>query len=178
MSDTVVSSTGAPQGTVLSPFLFTLYTLDFQFLSDSCHLHKFVDDSAIVRSVREGKEEEPRGVVDSFVERCATNRLHLNPTKTKKLVMDFRRRKYAPTPISINDVTVDVVQDYKDLGVYLDNKLDWAKNAEAVYKKGQRRVYFLKRLWSFTVCNIMLKMYYQSVVGSTIFFVLCAGAAG
>jgi len=26
MSDTIVSNTGAPQGTVLSPFLFTLYT--------------------------------------------------------------------------------------------------------------------------------------------------------
>ncbi len=29
MSDTVVSNTGAPQETVLSPFLFTLYTSDF-----------------------------------------------------------------------------------------------------------------------------------------------------
>ena len=30
LSDVVVSDTGAPQGTVLSPFLFTLYTTDFQ----------------------------------------------------------------------------------------------------------------------------------------------------
>ncbi|KAJ8353481.1 hypothetical protein SKAU_G00210480 [Synaphobranchus kaupii] len=29
VSDRVVSNTGAPQGTVLSPFLFTLYTTDF-----------------------------------------------------------------------------------------------------------------------------------------------------
>ena len=29
LSDVVVSDTGAPQGTVLSPFLFTLYTTDF-----------------------------------------------------------------------------------------------------------------------------------------------------
>ena len=78
--------------------------------------------------------------------------------------MDFRRRKSAPTPISINGVTVDVVQDYKYLGVYLDNKLDWAKNTEAVYKKGQSRLYFLKRLrHSMYVnnVNIMLKMFYQ-----------------
>lgn len=34
--DTVNSSTGAPQGTVLSPFLFTLYTSDFWFHSESC----------------------------------------------------------------------------------------------------------------------------------------------
>ena len=46
VSDTVVRSPGAPQGT--PPFLFTLYTSDFQFLSETCHLQKFADDSAIV----------------------------------------------------------------------------------------------------------------------------------
>ena len=35
LSDVVVSDTGAPQGTVLSPFLFTLYTTDFQYNSES-----------------------------------------------------------------------------------------------------------------------------------------------
>ena len=91
--------------------------------------------------------------------------------------MDFRRRKSAPTPISINGVTVDVFEDYRYLGVYLDNKLDWAKNTETVYKKGQSRLYFLRRLRSFNVCNIMLKMFYQSVVASTILFaVVCWGS--
>ena len=39
VSDRVVSNTGAPQGTVFSPFLFTLYTSDFNYCTDSCHLH-------------------------------------------------------------------------------------------------------------------------------------------
>jgi len=42
VSEKVVSSTGAPQGTVLSLFLFTLYTSDFQYNLESCHLQKYL----------------------------------------------------------------------------------------------------------------------------------------
>jgi len=73
---------------------------------------------------------------------------------------------------------VEVVQDYKYLGVHLDNKLNWATNTEAVYKKGQSRLYFLRRLRSFDVCNILLRMVYQSVVANAIFLVWCARAVG
>ena len=38
VSDRVVSNSGARQGAVLSPFLFTLFTSDFKYCSESCHL--------------------------------------------------------------------------------------------------------------------------------------------
>ncbi|KAK0155358.1 hypothetical protein N1851_002315 [Merluccius polli] len=92
VSDRVVSNIGAPQGTVLSTFLFALW--------------------------------------------CELNHLQLNVTKTKELVVDLRRKKTQGTPISIQGAPVDIVEDYKYLGVYLNNKLDWTKNSEAVYRKG------------------------------------------
>ncbi|KAI3364496.1 hypothetical protein L3Q82_011282, partial [Scortum barcoo] len=59
-SDTVVSSTGAPQGTVLAPLLFTLYTSDFCYNSELCHIQKYADDTAIVGCIRDDREEEYR----------------------------------------------------------------------------------------------------------------------
>lgn len=53
VSDMVICSTGAPQGTVLVRFLVTLYTADFTNNSPSCHLQKFSDDSAIVGLITE-----------------------------------------------------------------------------------------------------------------------------
>ena len=55
VSEMEVSSIGAPQGTVLSPFLFTLYTSDFQSNSESCHLQKYSDDSVVVGCISNGQ---------------------------------------------------------------------------------------------------------------------------
>ncbi|MCI4378806.1 hypothetical protein PGIGA_G00220430 [Pangasianodon gigas] len=146
VSDTIVSSTRAPQGTVLSPYLFTLYTSDFRYYSQSCHLQKFSDDSAIVDCISRGQEAEYRNVVDSFVEWCELNHLQLNITKTKELVVDFRRQRNRPNPISIRGTEVDIVED-KYLGVHIYNKMDWTKNTEALYKKGSPEDYNLGALW-------------------------------
>ena len=176
VSDRVVSNTGAPQGTVFSPFFFTIYTTDFNYQTESCHLQKFSDDSAIVGCIRNGDESEYRAVVGNFVTWCEQNHLQLNVTKTKELVVDLRRAKTPVIPVSINGTNVDIVEDYKYLGVYIDNKLDWAKNTEALYKKGQSRLYFLRRLRSFNICRTMLRMFYESVVASAFMFaVTCWG---
>ncbi len=47
VSSTILSSTGAPQGMVLAPFLFTIYTTDFQHNTNSCFVQKFSDDTTI-----------------------------------------------------------------------------------------------------------------------------------
>ncbi|KAI3351311.1 hypothetical protein L3Q82_005856 [Scortum barcoo] len=56
-------------------------------------------------------------------------------------------------------------------------KLDWTTNTDAIYKKGQSRLFFLRRLRSFNVCRTMLQMFYHSVVSSVIFYsVVCWGS--
>ena len=39
-----------------------------------------------------------------------------------------------------------------------------------MYKKGQNRLFFLRKLKSFDVCNHMLHIFYQSVVASVLLF--------
>ena len=170
LSDVVVRDTGAPQGTVLPPFLFTLYTTDFQHNSESCHLQKFSDDSAVVGCIREGEEGEYRTLVDGFVEWYEQNRLRLNVDKTREMVINFGRKKMPSQPLQIRGEVVVEVEDYKYLGVVIDNRLDWKSNTEAVYRKGMSRLCFLRKLSSFKVCSKMLEIFYQSVVASVIFF--------
>ena len=60
--------------------------------------------------------------------------------------------------------------DHKFLGVCINNKLDWKDNTEALYRKSQSRLLLLRRLRFFDVCGRLLKIFYQSVVASTLFF--------
>ena len=106
--------------------------------------------------------------MDRFVACCGNNHLILNVNKAKGMIMDFGRTSNKSNNISIMGEEVEVVEEYKYLGVHLDNRLDWRCNTYAVYKKGQNRLYFLKKLQSFSVCNKMLHIFYKSVIESAI----------
>uniref|UniRef100_A0A8C6W187 Reverse transcriptase domain-containing protein n=1 Tax=Nothobranchius furzeri TaxID=105023 RepID=A0A8C6W187_NOTFU len=124
-SNQAISNIGAPQGTVLSPFPFTLYTSDFQYKSETCHLQKYSDDSAVVGCIRDGQEAEFRELVERFVAWCGNNYLTLNVNKTKEMILDFRRNRVESNTVSIMGEEVEVVEEYKYLGVHLDNRLDY-----------------------------------------------------
>ncbi|KAM6907107.1 odorant receptor 131-2-like [Xenentodon cancila] len=62
--------------------------------------------------------------------------LQLNVSKMREMVVDFRRNKPLPSPVSISGTDVDLVDSYKCLGVTLDNNLDWSTNTQTIYKKG------------------------------------------
>ena len=119
-------------------------------------------------------EAEYRGLKRDFVAWSEDNNLQLNTTKTKELVVDFGKSRSCPHPVVIRGEEVDTVENYKYLGVWLDRKLDWTHNTDHLYKRGQSRLYFLRRLRSFNICRKLLWMFYQSVVASVLFYaVVC-----
>jgi len=63
------------------------------------------------------------------------------------------------------------------MGVVLDNKLEWSANIETVYRRGQSRLFFLRRLRYFNVCSDMICMFYHTVIESPLFYaVVCWGS--
>lgn len=104
----------------------------------------------LVVRISGGREEEYRELLSDFVEWSGRNHVFLNVAKTKEIVLpmviDFRKRRMATQPLKIQPQDIEVVEDYKSLGVHIDSKLNWKTNANAVHKKGcvQQNVgYFL-----------------------------------
>ena len=169
MSDTVVCSTGTPQGTVLALFLFALYTADFSHQSPHSHLQKISYDSAIAGLTT---DRDNRKRIKDFVDQ--QNHLQLNSGKTNELVVDFCRHKQPCTQVTILGMDIKMVTSYKFLGVHMNNKLDWTDHNAAKYKKCQSRLHLLKKLRSFGVQGALLTSFSDSVVASAIFYgVVC-----
>ncbi len=75
---TTTLSTGAPQGCVLSPLLFTLLTHDCTAKFSSNHIIKFADDTSVVDLISNNDETHYREEVAQLAEWCGANNLSLN----------------------------------------------------------------------------------------------------
>ncbi|TWW71656.1 hypothetical protein D4764_16G0001530 [Takifugu flavidus] len=83
--------------------------------------------TAIVGRVSEGNELEYRKVIANFVAWCGLNHLRINTSKTKEVVIDFSRKASHTAPVNIQGLDIEIVEEYKYLGVHLNNKLDWTQ---------------------------------------------------
>ena len=91
-SDLIYTSTGSPQGCVLSPLLFILYTDECRSTQHNCHLVKFADDTVLL-SLLSGSSHHHSSSLSEFVDWCDRSCLELNVSKTKEMVVTFSTKQ-------------------------------------------------------------------------------------
>ena len=175
LSDTRTTSTGSPQGTVLSPVLFTLYTNDCTG-TDTTPIIKYSDDTAL--QDLSNTDSTYMHEVNRFSMWCERNCLELNVMKTKELVIDFRKTPSDLPDLVIKGEKVERVSEYKYLGVVIDNKLTFTANTNTIHKKCQSRLYCLQKLRSLQVGKSVLRTFYTCFVESVLTFGLMCWFGG
>ncbi len=90
-------------------------------------------------------------------------------TKTKELIVDFRKRQQRPyTPLMISGTPVERVSSFKYLGVNISEDLTWTTHIQTQVKKARQRLYHLRQLRKFRVSPAILKNVYSGAIESVL----------
>ncbi|KAK3529469.1 hypothetical protein QTP70_031163, partial [Hemibagrus guttatus] len=157
-----------PQGCVLSPLLFSLYTNDCTSIDPSVKLLKFADDTTVIGLIQDGDESAYRQEIEQLAAWCSLNNLELNTLKTVEMIVDFRRNTPALPPLTIMNSTVPIVESLGFLGTTISQDLKWDIHIDATIKKAQQRLYFLRQLRKFNLPQELLIHFYSAVIESVL----------
>ncbi len=165
-SSTRTTSTGAPQGCILSPLLFSLYTNDCTSKDPSVKLLKFAGDTTLIGLIQDSDESAYRQEVKELAVWCSLNNLELNALKTVEMIVDFRRNPPALPPLTIMNSTVNAVESFRFLGTTISQDLKRDNHIDSIVKKAQQR--FLRQLRKFNLTQELLKQFYSAIIESVL----------
>jgi hypothetical protein len=169
LSNPLIFSRGTPQGSALSPLIFSLFInaisqLVQQYNADNRHfqpekqhtilnLQLFADD--MILWVNEKNADDARIELQLGLNIISQEfgALELNPNPSKCQMISFwtKRRDIATmeewdkAPLHINGISIPYDPQPKYLGVYLDKHLEWANHVQQVSDKFEQRLNMLKR---------------------------------
>ncbi len=166
-SSPLILNTGAPQGCVLSPLLYSLYTYDCTATHSYNVIVKFADDTTVIGLITDNDETAYREEVSTLTKWCQENHLSLNIDKTKELVVDFRRQSREHTTITIDKTPVERVNRlsssaFTSLRIshgLLTQIQCWRRHISV-------RLFFLRRLRKFGTSPSILRSFYSCTVES------------
>lgn len=135
---------GVPQGSVLGPFLFILFTNDFtSFINDDdVKAIMYADDTTLLFSKHSANDlvADILTSTDKALQYCLQNDLAINPSKTTQL--NFSRR-HEEIP---NTTNIIAEKKSKLLGLMIDTDLSWAEHVNNLTRKLSSGIYVVRRM--------------------------------
>ena len=175
-SDPMDVRSGVPQGSIIGPLLFVLFINDMQnCVSEGTHIALYADDTKIWRRINNWSDHEIlQNDIDALHNWSVSNKMKFHPDKCKVLTVAYSgglNSMWSMFPFQIftytlNGITLESVEQEKDLGVIVTTKLNWEENNLALCLKASSRLGLMNRSLHFIVDQRQKRAFYLALVRS------------
>lgn len=148
--------TGVPQGSILGPLLYSIYTSQFNKSLQFCEYHMYADDTQLYFSFK------PSDVINanlninhdlnSLLQVTRDHLIQINPTKSVAILFckeNLRTDLMSRLSIILGGDNIKIDKEAKSLGLIIDNKLRFKQHVTSKLKIGYSR---LKMIYSHRHC--------------------------
>jgi len=160
ISSFISHSTGTPQGSLISPILFTCLLHTLKPISSRSKFFKYADDLTIIFSSKNpNASQQIQAEIANIEEWCRSKQMKINAQKSALIHMPGRKKPAVPS-VSIENNPLAIVDSARLLGIELSCDIKWSRNVDLCVKKASRLFYHLLRLSKNRVNkNTMLNFY-------------------
>ena len=173
------TSSGEPQGSVISPVLFILVIND-QLSSTSCSIFSFADNTYLSSSFSSNLQHlaysnisPHRNTSASLLTNDLTNvdkwgndnLVNINQGKTTQVFMSRKHHQEFP-PVFINGNRLDILSSFIHLGLSISSNLTWKPHIHSIAKHASQKLGFLSRARGYFLPSQLLPTYKSQIPDS------------
>ena len=161
---------GIPQGSVLGPTLFALYTNDLPSAITSGSVFMYADDTTVycIGDTVDNTGTSLNKALSELNSWCLENSLTPHSAKCEAMLL-MRKPHIGPlNSVTIGEDRIEWVKHSRLLGVTINERLSWSRHLTDVKKNFVNKLKLLKRS-SFLSRNALLDFYFKIILPSVIY---------